>query len=158
LERNNPAEEKVATTATASSSEHGDDEVLLRKSPGFCTDEVPMMHPDEIMVPLMSDHHPPPLPALTYGPTAAATAAAVSTPTTSYSTSGSSSSLTRDVESPFAFMDMGFQEFVFQTGLDDDMLNDARWLLPPPLSPSPAFEDFDSYHQSQRNGALFSSY
>ncbi|RCV31154.1 hypothetical protein SETIT_6G154200v2 [Setaria italica] len=147
----NPPEEKAAT---GSSSEHGDDELILRKSPGFCTDEVPMMHPDEIMVPL-GDQPPPPLPALTCAPTAAA---AVSTPTTSYSTSGSSSCLTRDVESPFAFMDMGLPEFVFQTtGLEDDMVDDARWhdlLLPP----SPAYEDpFDSY-QFQRNGALFSSY
>ncbi|KAF8702087.1 hypothetical protein HU200_033435 [Digitaria exilis] len=90
-------------------------------APGFCTDEVPMMHPDEIMVPLGGDELPPPLlPAAT----TCAAAAAVSTPTTSYSTSASSSSccLSREEEySPFAFMDMDFPEIVFQ--MDDD----ARW-------------------------------
>ncbi|RLM60444.1 hypothetical protein C2845_PM14G14840 [Panicum miliaceum] len=153
-ERSPPEEKAVPVSATAtSSSEHGDRELLLSKSPGFCTDEVPMMHPDEIMVPL--GDQPPPLPASACAP---APAAAVSTPTTSYSTSASSSCLSRDEESPFAFMDMELPEFVLQMGLDDV---DARWrdcLLQPPLSPSPVFEDpFDSY-QLQRNGALFSSY
>ncbi|PUZ51521.1 hypothetical protein GQ55_6G194200 [Panicum hallii var. hallii] len=157
-ERSPPEEKAVPVSATAtatatSSSEHGDRELLLSKSPGFCTDEVPMMHPDEIMVPV--GDQPPPLPASACAP---APAAAVSTPTTSYSTSASSSSLSRDEESPFAFMDMELPEFVLQMGLDDV---DARWrdcLLQPPLSPSPVFEDpFDSY-QLQRNGALFSSY
>ncbi|RLN04005.1 hypothetical protein C2845_PM13G12850 [Panicum miliaceum] len=146
-ERSPPEEKAVPAAATAiSSSEHGDNELLLSKSPGFCTDEVPMMHPDEIMVPL--GDQPPPLPASACAP------AAVSTPTTSYSTSASSSCPSRDEESPFAFMDMELPEFVLQMGLDDV---DARWrdcLLQPPL----VFEEpFDSY-QLQRNGALFSSY
>ncbi|CAO2201903.1 unnamed protein product [Urochloa humidicola] len=146
----------VPETATANSEQGGDGELLLSKSPGFCTDEVPMIHPDEIMVPLGGDQPPPPL--------SASTSAAISTPTTSYSTSGSSSSLTHDGsdQSPFAYMDMDLPEFVFQfqTGLDD---TDARWrdclLQPPPLSPpAPVFEEpFDSY-QYQRNDALFSSY
>nr|CAB3481000.1 unnamed protein product [Digitaria exilis] len=162
-----PPEEKsvpVTMTTAANKSEHGGggDEVLLSKAPGFCTDEVPMMHPDEIMVPLGGDELPPPLlPAATT--CACAAAAAVSTPTTSYSTSASSSSccLSREEEySPFAFMDMDFPEIVFQ--MDDD----ARWhddcLLQPPMSPSPpVYEEdlFDSYQLQIRNGgALFSSY
>jgi len=137
-ERSPPEEKAVPAMATAgSSSEDGDSELLLSKSPGFCTDEVPMMHPDEIMVP-----QPPPLPASACAPAAAT----VSTPTTSYSTSTSASSswscsLSRDVESPFAFMDMELPEFVLQMGLDDV---DAGWrdcLLPPPLSPPPVFEN-----------------
>ncbi|CAO2175334.1 unnamed protein product [Urochloa humidicola] len=155
-----PPEDKTSPATVpetaAANSDHGDGELLLSKSPGFCTDEVPMIHPDEIMVPLGgADQPPPPLPA-----------AAVSTPTTSYSTTSASPSscLTHDGadQSPFAFMDMDLPEFVFQfqTGLDDMM--DAWWrdcLLQPPLSPpAPVFEEpFDSY-QYQRNGALFSSY
>ncbi|OEL13823.1 Protein ODORANT1 [Dichanthelium oligosanthes] len=159
-ERTKPPEEKtVPVPATAmESNEHGDDELLLlSKSPGFCTDEVPMMHPDEIMVPL--NDQPPPLPASTCC-AATTAAAAVSTPTTSYSTSGSSSCLTRDEDSPFPYMATGLPEWL------DDMvpppLSPSTWhdcLLPPPLSPSPVYEDaFNSYHQFQRNDALFSSY
>ncbi|CAL5002013.1 unnamed protein product [Urochloa decumbens] len=157
-----PSEEKAAPTPEPADSDlGGDGELLLSKSPGFCTDEVPMLHPDEIMVP------PTPLPASTCGSTGGGAAAAVSTPTTSYSTSASSSScLTRDEDSPFAFMDMDLPEFVFQfqTGLDD---MDARWrdCLMQPLPPSPApptpaaYEDpFDSYLLQRNGGALFSSY
>ncbi|CAL5012596.1 unnamed protein product [Urochloa decumbens] len=159
-----PPEEKTPPApAPADSDLGGDGELLLSKSPGFCTDEVPMIHPDEIkiMVPLGGDQPPPPLPASPCGP------AAVSPPTTSYSTSASSSSCltTRDEESPFAFMDMDLPEFLFQfqTGLDD--MVDARWrdclMQPPPPSPPPppAYEDpFDSCLFQRNGGALFSSY
>ncbi|CAO2206791.1 unnamed protein product [Urochloa humidicola] len=159
-----PAPAPATEAADSDLGGGGDDGelLLLSKSPGFCTDEVPMIHPDEIMVPLggASPPPPPPLPA----PTCGGGAAVSTTPTTSYSTSASSSScLTRDEveELPFAFMDMDLPEFVlqFQTGLDD---MDARWrdcLMAPP-SPAPAaYEDpFDSYLFQRNGGALFSSY
>jgi myb proto-oncogene protein len=171
-----PPEEKTAAApvtptpaATARASQQGqlagddDEELLLSNSPGFCTDEVPMMHPDEIMVPLVGDQHtPPPLPTstTTFSPPAAA-AAAVSTPTTttSYSaaSAASSSSLSRDEDAAlFPLIDMDFPEIVFRMGLDDMV---AWWddsLAQPPLSPSPSLVYDDDYaYQLQRSGVAF---
>jgi transcription factor MYB, plant len=47
-----------ADAAAATSSQHGEERPpphLGSRSPGFCTDEVPMIHPDEIMVPSCDD-------------------------------------------------------------------------------------------------------
>uniref|UniRef100_A0A0E0LUS9 MYB family transcription factor n=1 Tax=Oryza punctata TaxID=4537 RepID=A0A0E0LUS9_ORYPU len=78
------AERKNTAAATVMAEQHQRDE-LREESPGFCTDEVPMIHPDEIMVPLCDHPPPPPPPVCTAG---------VSTPTTSSSSSSSAASTT----------------------------------------------------------------
>ncbi|KAJ1268496.1 hypothetical protein BS78_07G140100 [Paspalum vaginatum] len=141
----------VTATATEASQQQGGDDVS--KSPGFCTDEVPMMHPDEIMVPPLSDHPAELPPPYTCAPAAVGVS---STPTMSYdsTSASSSSSLSRDEEAPFPLVDdMQFplpeSVFHFPMGLDDAMAYD--FLLQPPLSPSPppVYDYYyDSFHTS----------
>ena len=146
----------AATTASQQELAGDDDETLLSNSPGFCTDEVPMMHPDEIMVPLSGDLQTPPLPTstTTFSPPAGA---AVSTPTTSYSAaSASSSSWSRDEEALFPLMYMEFPvpENMFQMGLADMVASWDDSLAQPPLSPSlPVYEDYA--YQLQMSGFAF---
>ncbi|CAD6265424.1 unnamed protein product [Miscanthus lutarioriparius] len=162
--RKPPDQEKTAAApvtpppaaTTASQKELAGDD-LLSNSPGFCTDEVPMMHPDEIMVPLMGDQQTPPLLTSTTTSSPAAAAAAVSTPTTSYSAaSASSSSWNRDEEALFPLMDMELPipENMFQMGLDDMVASWDDSLAQPPLSPLlPVYEDYA--YQLQRSGDAF---
>ncbi|WVZ92878.1 hypothetical protein U9M48_038914 [Paspalum notatum var. saurae] len=153
-ERRLPLEENTVPATATEATDDGAELLLSKSDPGFCTDEVPMMHPDEIMVPLMSDHPaapPPPPPPYTCAP-AAVVDVSSTTPTMSYdSTSGSSSSLSRDEEAPFPLLvdDMQFplQESVFHfpMGLDDAMAYD--FLLQPPPSPPPVYDYYDdSFH------------
>ncbi|XP_066327068.1 MYB-like transcription factor ODO1 isoform X2 [Miscanthus floridulus] len=143
----------AATTASQEELAGDDDETLLSNSPGFCTDEVPMMHPDEIMVPLSGDLQTPPLPTTFSLPAAAA----VSTPTTSYSAASASSySWSRDEEELFPLMYMEFPvpENMFQMGLADMVASWDDSLAQPPLSPSlPVYEEYA--YQLQRSGVAF---
>ncbi|TVU05795.1 hypothetical protein EJB05_48978 [Eragrostis curvula] len=104
------AEATSTNTGASATSSRNDQEPppppLLSKAPGFCTDEVPMMHPDEIMVPAAA---PP--------STTACAAAAASTPTTSYSASASSSC---DEEALFPVMEWP-DTACLMMGLDDDV-------------------------------------
>ncbi|XP_066331426.1 MYB-like transcription factor ODO1 isoform X2 [Miscanthus floridulus] len=146
----------AATTASQEELAGDDDETLLSNSPGFCTDEVPMMHPDEIMVPLSGDLQTPPLPTSTTTFSLPA-AAAVSTPTTSYSAASASSySWSRDEEELFPLMYMEFPvpENMFQMGLADMVASWDDSLAQPPLSPSlPVYEEYA--YQLQRSGVAF---
>ncbi|XP_015695609.2 transcription factor MYB20 [Oryza brachyantha] len=76
LEKKKKKEEENTAAGVVEQQDDDDGSLAqLRESPGFCTDEVPMIHPDEIMVPLC-------------------TADGVSTPTPTTSSSSSSSSST----------------------------------------------------------------
>jgi transcription factor MYB, plant len=122
-----------ATTAVTSISQHDEEQSsVLSKSPGFCTDEVPMIHPDEIMAPSCDDQ-----------------------PTTSYSASASSS---YDEEAAlFPAMDEWPDAMCSLMGLDDMMIATVPWdecLVQPP---SPVFVDpcFNAYHNQSGAGAAF---
>ncbi|XP_062194828.1 transcription factor MYB20-like isoform X2 [Phragmites australis] len=146
-------QEKTAAEATTSQNVDDEDELLLRKSPGFCTNEVPMMHPDEIVVPLCDKQQlPPPLPKSTC---AAAANTVVSAPTTSYSTVSNSAS-SGDQEALFQIMDMEWRpEAMFLMGLED-MMEPAPWddcLGQPP--PPPVYEDLFGAYQYQRSSVAF---
>ncbi|GJN16190.1 hypothetical protein PR202_gb03151 [Eleusine coracana subsp. coracana] len=147
------------TAAASATSGHHDEQQpppLLSKSPGFCTDEVPMIHPDEIMVP--SIDHQQMLAAAPITPTTCS-AAATSTPTTSYSASASSSC---DNEEAALFPSMDeWPDAMCLMGLDDMMIAapPLPWddcLIPQPPSPA-MFVDpcFSAYQLNQRSGAAF---
>ncbi|KAK3123465.1 hypothetical protein QOZ80_8AG0631380 [Eleusine coracana subsp. coracana] len=130
------------TAASATSGHHDEQQPppLLSKSPGFCTDEAPMIHPDEIMVPSI-DHYQPP--------------AAPITPTTSYS-----SSCDNEEAALFPTMD-DWPDAMCLMGLDDMMIAapPLPWddcLIPQPPSPA-MFVDpcFSAYQLNQRSGAAF---
>jgi len=156
----------AATIAASRQELAGDDAdglLLSNSDPGFCTDEVPMMHPDEIMVPVLGDQrlHTPPLPTFSPATAAAAAAAVSTTPTTTTSSSAaasaasSSSLISRDEDAAlFPLIDMDFPEIVFRMGLDDMVASWDDSLAQPPLSPSlPVYED--SAYQLQRSGVAF---
>uniref|UniRef100_A0ACD5ZZ04 Uncharacterized protein n=1 Tax=Avena sativa TaxID=4498 RepID=A0ACD5ZZ04_AVESA len=119
--------------------------IILTKSPGFCTDEVPMLHPDEIVVPLCDP--PPPL---------ATMCTAVSTPTTSYSSSSASNACEDD--SLFPIVEWPDNINTYLMWLDDDMVvaASAPWeedcLVQPP--PAVAFQE-DTFSAYQRSSASF---
>ncbi|ONM04694.1 myb domain protein 85 [Zea mays] len=115
--------------------------------PGFCTDEVPMMDPDEIMVPLDDGRTAPPTSTIFS-----------TTTTTSYSAASDSvsSSLSRDEDPLFPLMDLEFPDIAFQMGLLDDMV--ASWddsLAQQPLSPSPVYDDDYANQLQIRSGVAF---
>jgi transcription factor MYB, plant len=122
-----------AAAAVTSISQHDEEQSpVLSKSPGFCTDEVPMIHPDEIMAPSCDDQ-----------------------PTTSYSASASSS---YDEEAAlFPAMDEWPDAMCSLMGQDDMMIATAPWdecLVQPP---SPVFVDpcFSAYQHQSGAGAAF---
>nr|ACF81234.1 unknown [Zea mays] len=146
-----PPQEKTAVPVMtpASQQEAGDDDVPILSNyyPGFCTDEVPMMDPDEIMVPLGDGRTAPPTSTIFS-----------TTTTTSYSAASDSvsSSLSRDEDPLFPLMDLEFPDIAFQMGLLDDMV--ASWddsLAQQPLSPSPVYDDDYANQLQIRSGVAF---
>jgi transcription factor MYB, plant len=146
-----PPQEKTAVPVMtpASQQEAGDDDVpLLSNYPCFCTDEVPMMDPDEIMVPLGDGRTAPPTSTIFS-----------TTTTTSYSAASDSvsSSLSRDEDAlQFPLMDLELPDIAFQMGLLDDMV--ASWddsLAQQPLSPSPVYDDDYANQLQIRSGVAF---
>ncbi|KQJ98346.1 transcription factor MYB20 [Brachypodium distachyon] len=132
-------EKKTESTETGTDLQRdGDDQeeeelVLLKKSPGFCTDDVPMLHPDEIVVPLS----PPP-------------------PTSSYCSSSSASTSCDDGTTLFPIMDMDWPDSgtMCLMGLEDDMIfMAAPWEEDCLLAPQPQSADTFSAYQCQRNSA-----
>ncbi|KAG8087254.1 hypothetical protein GUJ93_ZPchr0010g9629 [Zizania palustris] len=129
---------------------------LLRGSspPDFCTDEVPMMHPDEIIVPSCEPPAQPP------------TCTAAPTPTPSYSTSSSSSaSCDDDALLPILeWPDVDVDTMCLMAGLGVDYMIPAApssllsdGCLPPPPPPEAVYEDhmFNSaYVEYQSSGAF----
>uniref|UniRef100_A0ACD6AGB7 Uncharacterized protein n=1 Tax=Avena sativa TaxID=4498 RepID=A0ACD6AGB7_AVESA len=123
-----------------------DDSPKKLPSPGFCTDEVPMLHPDEIVVPLCDP--PPPLAP----PAPATTCTAVSTPTTSYSSSSASSNVCED-GSLFPIVEWPDNINTYFMGLDDDMIvaASAPWedcLVQPPSAVEFQEDTFSAYESS----------
>jgi myb proto-oncogene protein len=143
-----PSEEKLPETVT--DLQRDGDEELIAKSPGFCTDEVPMLQPDEIVAPFCDP--PPPLAQ----PASSTMGASVSTPTTSYSSSSASTGCEDDTLFPI----VEWPDTTYLMGLgDDDMIvaASAPWedclAQPPPV----AFEEdtFGAYPYQQRSSASF---
>ncbi|KAL6661522.1 hypothetical protein ACP70R_000906 [Stipagrostis hirtigluma subsp. patula] len=154
-EQKSPEQEERAAAAATTSQRVEDDLLLSEASPGFCTDEVPMMHPDEIMMSLCDQ--PPPPPPL---PTSTCTAAvSTPTPTTSYSASASSTSSGCDEETLFPIME--WPENMFLNGLDDLVApSPAPWdgcclVQPPPPPPAAVYEDPFGAYQYQRSSLAF---
>ncbi|KAL5229895.1 hypothetical protein ABZP36_028671 [Zizania latifolia] len=124
-------------------AERQDEESLLRRSSphDFCTDEVPMMHPDEIIVPSCEPPAPPPPPLC----------AAAPTPPPSYSTSSSSSaSCDDDALLPILEWPDDVDAMCLMAGLGIDYMIPAApssslmsddFLPPPPPPPEAVYED-----------------
>ncbi|KAL5221462.1 hypothetical protein ABZP36_026175 [Zizania latifolia] len=143
---------------TVAMAEKPDEEsLLLRKSPAFCTNEVPMLHPDEIMVPPCDPPAPP------------QTCTAASTPTTSYSTvstTSSSASTSCDEDTLLPILewpdDVDNMCLIAGLGVNDmipEMQSSLLWdyFLPPPPPPLAVYEDHllnNAYVQYQRSGAF----
>ncbi|KAL6003494.1 hypothetical protein ACLOJK_023725 [Asimina triloba] len=90
----------VVTEEHQKSISSADDDLLLRKSPGFCTDEVPMIEPHEILV-----------------PSASSTAdSSTTTTTTTVSLSADSSVISPDV---FDLPSLEWPESMYLWGVDD---------------------------------------
>ncbi|KAF0899293.1 hypothetical protein E2562_015939 [Oryza meyeriana var. granulata] len=150
-----PAPEQKHTeeenTASPVAEQHDD----LRESPGFCTDEVPMIYPDEIMVPLC-DHPPLPPPPPTTTTTPACTA--VSTPTTS---SSSSTSTTTSCDEDAALLPilewpndamclMELDELIAAAAPSSLLWDDCLPLPPPPAAVYEELDPFDNVQYYQR--------
>ncbi|XP_062193074.1 transcription factor MYB20-like isoform X2 [Phragmites australis] len=117
-----PEQKRPEKNEAAATSRNNDEELLLSKSsPGFCTDEVPMIHPDEIIVPLCDQGLTLPTPT---------------TLTTSYSASTSSSC---DEETPFPIME--WPDTMFMMGLDDMIAPWDDCFVQPPPPRSPVYDD-----------------
>ncbi|XP_047073215.1 transcription factor MYB20-like [Lolium rigidum] len=141
-------EEKTETVADQ--RDEREEQIILTKSPGFCTDEVPMLLPDEMVVPLRDP--PPPL-----APPASSSTmcTAVSTPTTSYCSSSASTGCEDDTLFPIA----EWPDTAYLMGLDDDMIAaaSASWedcLAQPPLQPF-AEDTFGAYMYQSSSSASF---
>ncbi|XP_052165785.1 transcription factor MYB20-like [Oryza glaberrima] len=153
------AERKNTAAAAAVAEQHQHDELWEEESPGFCTDEVPMIHPDEIMVPLRD--HPPPV----------CTAAGASTPTTSSSSSSSSAAssttscdevdaaaLLPVLEWPDDAMCLMELDELIAAAAPPSLLWDDDYRLPlppPPPSPPAMYEELDAFQCYDQQRSAF---
>ncbi|KAG8047366.1 hypothetical protein GUJ93_ZPchr0008g11507 [Zizania palustris] len=118
-----------------------EESLLLRKCPAFRADEVPMLHPDEIMVPPCNPPAPP------------QTCTVASTPTTSYptvSTTSSSASTSYDVDTLLPILewpdDVDTMRLMAGLGVNDmipELQSSLLWdyFLPPPPPPLAVYND-----------------